>query len=100
MPLIYSIGMDINKVQKVLNKLNSRKMSSMIFSLVDHNLSHGIQNTFQQMNYLQNATIEVKSFHFDLWLGKRHKRNLYVIIKGMKRQFCQRSKNGIESPFW
>lgn len=91
--------MDVNKVHKVLNKLNSRKMSSVIFSLVDQNPSNGVQNTFQQINYLQNATIKVKSSCFELCQGKTHKTNSHITIKGMKTQFCQRSKNALNHFF-
>lgn len=69
--------MDINKVHKVLDKLNSRKMSSIIFSFVDQNPSHRVQNTFQQKNYLQDTITEVKSSHLGLRQGKRHKPNIY-----------------------
>lgn len=87
-------------INKVLKKLNSRKMSSIIFSLVDQNSSYRVQNTFQQINYLPNITMEVKISCFELCQGKRHKTNSYIKIKGMKIQFCQRSKKCIESLFW
>lgn len=92
--------MNINKIHKAINKINSRKISSVIFSLADQNPSHKVQNTSQQINYLQNTTVEVKNSHFELFQGKRHKTNSRITIKATKTPFCQRSKRCTESSLW
>lgn len=102
MPPMSKIGMDINRVHEVLNKLTFRKKNPVIFFFPCRTKSLPLCWKYLATNKLlpRNTTVEAESSHFKLCNGKMHKTNSYVILKSKETQFCQRSTKCIESLYF
>lgn len=84
------LEMDINNIQKVF----SGKRTLLFFSLVEQNPSHFVGNTFHQINFVQNTTVE--SWKVSLWalwwkdaqnklICKYSKARRHSSVKGQKK---------------